>query len=44
MLDLDWEDFPGGRNSNPLPSILAGKIPQTEEPGGQEAIGSQSRI
>ena len=31
---------PGGGNSNPL-SIIAWKIPQTEEPGGLQTMGSQ---
>ena len=29
---------PGGGNSNPL-SIIAWKIPQTEEPGGLQTMG-----
>ena len=32
--------FPGGGNDNP-PSILAWKIPWTEEPGGLVSMGSQ---
>ena len=32
---------PGGGRGNPL-SILAWRIPRTEEPGGQQSIESQS--
>ena len=40
--------FPGGRHGNPLPthgnpSILAWRIPWTEEPGGLWTTGSQSQ-
>ena len=34
--------LPGGGNGNPL-SILAWKIPWTEESGGLQSMGSQSR-
>ena len=34
---------PGGGNGNPL-SILAWKIPQTEDPAGLQSTGSQSQI
>ena len=37
---LGWGESPGGGNGN-LPSILAGKIPWTEEPGRIQFIGSQ---
>ena len=33
---------PGGGHDNPL-SILAWRIPWTEEPGGLQSMGSQSR-
>ena len=32
---------PGGGHSNPLSSILAWRIPWTEEPGRLQSIGSQ---
>ena len=35
--------FPGGRHGNPLPSILAWRIPWMEEPGGLQSIGPQSQ-
>ena len=37
---LSWEDSPGGVNGNPS-SILAWRIPWTEDPGGQPSMGSQ---
>ena len=37
---LDQEDPPGEGNGNSL-SILAGRIPWTEDPGGLQPIGSQ---
>ena len=33
--------FPGGGNDNPLCSILAWRIPRTEEPGGLQSMGPQ---
>ena len=32
---------PGEGNGNPIPSILARKIPRMEEPGGLQSMGSQ---
>ena len=32
---------PGERNGNPLPTLLAWKIPQAEEPGSLQSMGSQ---
>ena len=37
---LELERSPGGGHGNPL-SILAGRIPWTEEPGRLQSIGSQ---
>ena len=37
-----WGRSPGGRNDNLL-CILAWEIPSTEEPGGLQSIGLQSR-
>ena len=36
-----WERSPGGGDGN-LFHILALRIPQTKEPGGQRSIGSQT--
>ena len=35
--------FPGVRNGNLLPSMLAWKIPWTEDPGRLQSMGSQSQ-
>ena len=40
---LGLERSPGVGNGNPLSSILAWKILWTEEPGGLQSMGSQSR-
>ena len=32
---------PGEGNGKPIPVFLPGKIPQTEEPGGLQSMGSQ---
>ena len=37
---LAWED-PGGGNGNPYNSMLAWKVPQSEEPGGLQSMGLQ---
>ena len=37
---LGWEDSPGGGMAT-YSSILAGKIPRTEEPGGLQSMGLQ---
>ena len=39
---LGWED-PLEKEMSTHPSILAWEIPQTEEPGGPEFMGSQSQ-
>ena len=39
---LGWED-PLEKEMSIHSSILAGKIPGTEEPGGQQSMGSQSQ-
>ena len=43
VLSLDWED-PLEEGMATHPSILAWRIPGTEEPGGLWSIGSQSWI
>ena len=40
VLSLGWED-PLEEEKAPHSSILAWKIPRTEEPGGQQSMGSQ---
>ena len=37
---LGWEDSPGEGNGT-YSNILAWRIPQTEEPGGLQYLGSQ---
>ena len=39
---LGWGRSPGGGNGNPL-QYSAWRIPWTEEPGGLQSTGSQSR-
>ena len=39
-LTLEWVRFPGGGNGNHS-SLLAWRIPWTEEPGGLQPMGSQ---
>ena len=40
VLSLDWE-VPLEKKMSPHSSILAWKIPWTEEPGGVESVGLQ---
>ena len=35
-----WGRYPGGRHGNPS-SILAGRMPWTDKPGGLQSIGLQ---
>ena len=40
---LGWEDLEKGTTTAAHSSILAWRIPWTEEPGGLQSMGSQSR-